>query len=104
MSSEDGSDLFVERDCEAAGNCNGGGTETHLMVYDAECGASPWFDTTTGQCRNQPSGAIHDGEGSTFASNAGCAVPAPGELKICNDNGVLKLLDSNGVLGAIEYQ
>ncbi len=51
--SSDGKDLFVETDCDAAGDCDGGGNETHLMVYnEAECGATdPWFDIVTGRCR-----------------------------------------------------
>jgi hypothetical protein len=50
-----GADLFVETDCadapaNTASNCNGGGTETHLMVSSNSC-ASKWFDATQGTCR-----------------------------------------------------
>jgi hypothetical protein len=52
--SVEGLDLYVETDCAANGNCNGGGSEAHLMVYNAaNCGSTnPWFDTVTGRCRN----------------------------------------------------
>ncbi len=52
--SVEGLDLYVETDCEASGNCNGGGAEAHLMVYNpANCGSgNPWFDSVTGRCRN----------------------------------------------------
>lgn len=53
IESQDGSDVFVETDCGAAGDCDGGGSETHLMIYNATaCGsADPWFDVVTGSCR-----------------------------------------------------
>jgi hypothetical protein len=55
ITSVSGADLFVETDCadaacNAQSNCNGGGTETHLMVYSANC-SSKWFDATQGACR-----------------------------------------------------
>lgn len=51
--SADGQDMFVETDCSQSGNCNGGGNETHLMIYNAVlCGSTnPWFDVVTGACR-----------------------------------------------------
>ncbi len=55
--SVDGQDMFVETDCSQSGNCNGGGDETHLMIYnEAQCGANPWFDVVTGACRAGDSG------------------------------------------------
>jgi len=53
ISAKSGSDQFVENDCSADGNCNGGGIETHLMIANpAKCGdVDPWFDTQVGQCR-----------------------------------------------------
>lgn len=50
MTSLHGADLFVETDCNTAGNCNGAGSETHLMVYNISC-SPPWFDTTRVACR-----------------------------------------------------
>lgn len=48
-----GSDTFVETDCGSDGDCNGGGNETHLMIFnDAACPTQEWFDSTTGRCRN----------------------------------------------------
>lgn len=54
LASEDGQDTYVETDCGAGGDCEGGGAETHLMIYNETlCGsADPWFDATTGRCRN----------------------------------------------------
>lgn len=51
-----GSDMFVETDCEASGDCDAGtGNETHLMIYNSTCGNSmPWFDSTRGKCRGAP--------------------------------------------------
>lgn len=51
-----GSDMFVEIDCGTDGNCDGGGIEAHLMIYNsAQCGTgNPWFDSVTGRCRNAP--------------------------------------------------
>ena len=48
-----GQDLFVETDCSATGECDGGGSQSHLMVYDATCIGSggPWRDGATGSCR-----------------------------------------------------
>jgi hypothetical protein len=54
FSSEDGSDTYVETDCGSDGDCDGGGTETHLMIYnEAECPSEKWFDSTTRCCRNE---------------------------------------------------
>jgi len=54
FSSEDGQDTYIETDCASNGNCNGAGTETHLMIYnEARCTTSKWFDSTTGCCRNE---------------------------------------------------
>ena len=45
--------MYVEIDCDADGDCDGGGTQAHIMVYNAvECPTERWFDTTTGRCRN----------------------------------------------------
>ena len=51
--SVDGQDIFVETDCSQSGDCNGGGNETHLMIYNnLMCGSTnPWFDVVTGACR-----------------------------------------------------
>ena len=56
VESVDGEDIFVETDCDATGNCNGGGNETHLMIYNkAMCGSTnPWFDSTLNACRVGP--------------------------------------------------
>ena len=53
-----GQDLFIETDCNSAGDCSGRGTETHLMIYnDANCSqGNPWFDTVTGACRDAGGG------------------------------------------------
>lgn len=55
IESLNGADIFVETDCadapaNVASNCNGGGSETHLMVYSSSC-PSKWFDATQGECR-----------------------------------------------------
>jgi hypothetical protein len=54
LSSLDGKDMFVETDCDATGDCDDAGSQTHLMIYnEAECGTSnPWFNVVTGSCRN----------------------------------------------------
>ena len=59
LQSADGFDQYVETDCQDDGLCDETSpTETHphLMIYDESCdqapGNSPWFDTTTGRCRN----------------------------------------------------
>lgn len=56
--SQDGQDMFVETDCQPAGNCQSGGSSPHLMVYAQACmganppaTAGPWFDTVTKACR-----------------------------------------------------
>ncbi len=55
ISSLDGADMFIETDCDASGNCEGAGTETHVMIYNSTCtAAGPWFDSTTGRCRGTP--------------------------------------------------
>jgi hypothetical protein len=53
--SQTGSDVFVETDCNnATGVCDGSGTtRPHLMVYDASCSPTPWFNVVTGECRAQ---------------------------------------------------
>lgn len=53
--SKEGADIFVETDCGSDGNCNGGGSQAHMMVFNAdECGAAdPWLDSVTGRCRNR---------------------------------------------------
>ncbi len=53
INSQSGSDMYVETDCDSGGNCNGAGSETHLMIYNSNlCPlANPWFDTQTGACR-----------------------------------------------------
>jgi hypothetical protein len=51
--SETGADLFVETDCQGAGQACSGGSQAHLMVYDASCaaGGGPWRDMVGGACR-----------------------------------------------------
>lgn len=51
--SETGADLFVETDCQGAGQACSGGSQAHLMVYDASCTGSggPWRDMVGGACR-----------------------------------------------------
>ncbi len=53
LASADGADVYVETDCDASGNCDAAGNETHVMIYNqAKCGAAnPWFDSTVGACR-----------------------------------------------------
>jgi hypothetical protein len=46
-----GQDLFVETDCSADGDCEGGGSQAHLMVYDSSC-TEKWRNVVTGRCRN----------------------------------------------------
>lgn len=46
-----GKDIFVETDCNAA-DCSSGGSDPHLMIYSAACGANPWFDVVLGACRS----------------------------------------------------
>jgi hypothetical protein len=52
--SETGQDMFVETDCNAStGVCDGSGTSRpHLMIHDATCSPSPWFDVSTNACRD----------------------------------------------------
>lgn len=58
----DGQDLYVETDCDAAGDCGsegggGGGNQSQLMVLDNSCGdgtlasGGPWRNASTGECR-----------------------------------------------------
>lgn len=48
----DGADSFVETDCGTSGNCNGGGSFPHMMIYSSSCDAgNPWFDTAVNACR-----------------------------------------------------
>lgn len=52
IASQHGSDVFVETDCGSSGLCDAGGTEAHLMVYDATCATNgTWRDMTTNACR-----------------------------------------------------
>jgi hypothetical protein len=57
IESVNGSDVFVETDCDSSGDCGGPGTRTeaHFMVYNpAHCGTTdPWFDVVTGACRHE---------------------------------------------------
>jgi hypothetical protein len=42
----------VETHCDASGDCDGAGTQTHLMVYNEDCAVDgPWFNTATRACR-----------------------------------------------------
>lgn len=52
LASQAGQDLFVETDCEADGDCDGTGDQSHLMVYDTSCGSDPWRNVNTNACRN----------------------------------------------------
>jgi hypothetical protein len=57
--STNGSDQFVETDCNNTGNCEPGtvgSKHPHLMIYDDTCAAfgSRWFDSTRGKCRGEP--------------------------------------------------
>ena len=54
LTSADGEDMFVETDCAQNGDCDGAGSQAHLMLYNpAQCGSTePWFDVVTGRCRN----------------------------------------------------
>lgn len=55
LQSSNGQDVFVETDCDSAGDCTGVGTETHLMLYNNNCITDgPWFDSTRGKCRGAP--------------------------------------------------
>ncbi len=53
----DGSDTFVEVDCDDIGNCNSAqapAQRPHLMVYTAACTFDgPWFDVATNKCRGE---------------------------------------------------
>lgn len=51
--SETGFDLFVETDCDSAGDCvSSGGSYGHLVIYDPSCPNSPWLNAVTNTCRN----------------------------------------------------
>jgi hypothetical protein len=50
VASQMGSDLFVETDCDATACA--GGAEPHLMIYDASCSPTPWYDVVRRACRN----------------------------------------------------
>ncbi len=53
LQSVEGADMYVEYDCGSDGNCDAGGTQAHIMVYNpTECATELWFDSTTGRCRN----------------------------------------------------
>jgi hypothetical protein len=51
ITTQHGSDLFVETDCEAT-DCTGG-SDPHLMIYSTSCGGGggPWFDVVRQACR-----------------------------------------------------
>jgi len=49
--SANGQDMFVETDCGSNGDCDGGGSEPHLMINTTSC-TGFWFDSVTGRCRN----------------------------------------------------
>ncbi len=53
IQSLNGYDSFIETDCDSAGNCDGNGNLTHMMIYNqAACGATdPWFNATINRCR-----------------------------------------------------
>ncbi|MFK7896406.1 MAG: hypothetical protein AB8G23_11245, partial [Myxococcota bacterium] len=53
----DGQDLYVETDCDADGDCDVGGNQSQLMVFDEGCGdgtlesGGPWRSASTALCR-----------------------------------------------------
>lgn len=53
----DGQDLYVETDCDPTGDCDAGGNQSQLMVFDDSCGdgtlesGGPWRSASTGHCR-----------------------------------------------------
>lgn len=52
VQSQHGSDVFVETDCLASGDCSSTGDEAHVMVYDTTCTTNGnWRNATTGNCR-----------------------------------------------------
>ena len=54
IKSDNGQDVFVEKDCADNGNCSGTGSEKHphIMLYDDTCVSNgPWFNATLGRCR-----------------------------------------------------
>ncbi len=52
--SQHGADTFVETDCSSTGDCEGAGTETHLMISNDSCNtAGKWFNVVTGKCRGE---------------------------------------------------
>lgn len=54
ITSQLGSDTYIETDCTSAGDCSGNGSNLHphMMVYDASCTINgSWFDMTINQCR-----------------------------------------------------
>lgn len=52
IQSVNGADMYVETDCDASGDCDAAGTETHVMVYNSSCTTNgTWFNSTTGRCR-----------------------------------------------------
>lgn len=50
-----GSDMFVETDCDSTGDCSGNSADPHphLMIYDTACTGvgGPWYDVATNRCR-----------------------------------------------------
>jgi len=51
LNSVTGQDVFVEADCASSG-CGSSGNETHMLIYNANCGSDPWFDVGVGKCRD----------------------------------------------------
>lgn len=55
ITSTNGSDTFVEADCDNTGNCNTAAEadkRPHMMIYTDKClPDSTWFNSTLGQCR-----------------------------------------------------
>jgi hypothetical protein len=55
ISTQSGSDTFVETDCDSTGNCSGNSQNPqhpHLMIFDTTCNINgPWFDVATNACR-----------------------------------------------------
>lgn len=51
-----GSDMYIETDCDSTGNCETAAVETqrpHIMIYTDSCNGSggPWFDSTINACK-----------------------------------------------------
>lgn len=53
LSTLDGSDTYLETDCDSTGDCDGAGSLIHQMVYNsAVCTTALWYDMTAGACRD----------------------------------------------------